>query len=122
VNGLAGPISTLGSHGAAIGMLLIQGVMNLLVPSGSGQAFVTMPIMAPLGDLVGVSRQVAVLAYQFGDGFLNMIIPTNVILMSIIGIAGVPYDRWVRFIAPLVLKLVVAGAVTLVIAVEIGYR
>jgi uncharacterized ion transporter superfamily protein YfcC len=51
-----------------------------------------------------------------------MIIPTNVILMSIIGIAGVPYDRWVRFIAPLVLKLVIAGAVTLVIAVEIGYR
>jgi uncharacterized ion transporter superfamily protein YfcC len=122
VNGLAGPLSTLGAHAAAIGMLLIQGVMNLLVPSGSGQAFVTMPIMAPLGDLVGVSRQVAVLAYQFGDGFLNMIIPTNVILMSIIGIAGVPYDRWVRFIAPLVLKLVVAGAVTLAVAVEIGYR
>jgi uncharacterized ion transporter superfamily protein YfcC len=81
-----------------------------------------MPIMAPLGDLVGVSRQVAVLAYQFGDGFANLIIPTNVVLMSIIGIAGVPYDRWLRFVLPLVLKLAVAGAVTLVVAVEIGYR
>jgi uncharacterized ion transporter superfamily protein YfcC len=122
VDGLAGPLTLVGAHVAAIGMLLVQSVINLFVPSGSGQAFVTMPIMAPLGDLVGVSRQVAVLGYQLGDGISNMIVPTNVVLMSILGVAGVPYDRWLRFIGPLVLKLLAAGAVALVVAVETGYR
>jgi uncharacterized ion transporter superfamily protein YfcC len=60
-----------------------------------------MPLMAPIGDLVGVSRQAAVLAFQFGDGFANMIVPTNPVLMGILGIAGIPYDRWLRFVAPL---------------------
>mgnify|MGYP006200633363 CR=1 FL=1 len=77
---------------------------------------------APLGDLVGVSRQTAVLAYQFGDGFSNMIVPTNIVLMSILGIAGIPYDRWLRFIWPLLLKLTLAAAVALVVAVQIGYH
>jgi uncharacterized ion transporter superfamily protein YfcC len=122
VNGLAGPLALVGAHAAAVGMLLIQTVLNFFIPSGSGQAFVTMPIMAPLGDLVGVSRQVSVLAYQFGDGFSNMIVPTNIVLMSILGIAGIPYDRWFRFVWPLLLKLVAAGAVALVIAVAIGYQ
>jgi uncharacterized ion transporter superfamily protein YfcC len=97
-------------------------VLNFFIPSGSGQAFVTMPIMAPLGDLVGVSRQTSVLAYQFGDGLSNMIVPTNIVLMSILGIAGIPYDRWLRFIWPLLLKLLAAAAVTMVIAVTIGYQ
>jgi uncharacterized ion transporter superfamily protein YfcC len=101
-------------------MLVIQTVINLFIPSGSGQAYVTMPLMAPIGDLVGVSRQTAVLAFQFGDGFANMIVPTNPVLMGILGIAGIPYDRWLRFILPLMLKLLVAGSVTLVIAVSIG--
>jgi uncharacterized ion transporter superfamily protein YfcC len=122
VNGAAGPLTLVGAHAAAVGMLLIQTLLNFFIPSGSGQAFVTMPIMAPLADLVGVSRQVAVLAYQFGDGFSNMIVPTNVILMSIIGIAGIPYDRWLRFVWPLLLKLTLAAAVALVVAVSIGYR
>ena len=69
-----------------------QTLLNTFIPSGSGQAYVTMPLMAPLGDLVGVPRQVAVLAYQFGDGFSNMIIPTNAVLMGILGMAGVPYS------------------------------
>ena len=122
VNGLSGPLQLFGAELAAVGMLLIQTLINLFVPSGSGQAFVTMPIMAPLGDLVGVSRQVAVLAYQFGDGFSNMIVPTNIVLMSILGIAGIPYDRWVRFVFPLLVKLLLAAAVALVVAVRIGYQ
>jgi uncharacterized ion transporter superfamily protein YfcC len=122
VNGLAGPLQLVGAHAAAVGMLLIQTVLNFFIPSGSGQAFVTMPIMAPLGDLVGVSRQTSVLAYQFGDGLSNMIVPTNIVLMSILGIAGIPYDRWLRFIWPLLLKLLAAAAVTMVIAVTIGYQ
>jgi uncharacterized ion transporter superfamily protein YfcC len=81
-----------------------------------------MPIMAPLADLLGIGRQVAVLAYQFGDGFSNMIVPTNIVLMSILGIAGVPYDRWFRFAWPLLLKLTLAGALALVVAVLIDYQ
>ena len=73
-------------------------------------------------DIVGVSRQVAVLAYQMGDGFMNMIVLTNAVLMGILGICGIPYGRWFRFIWPLMLQLVAAGAVTLVIAVAIDYR
>jgi uncharacterized ion transporter superfamily protein YfcC len=122
VHGLSGPLQQVGAYGAAVGMLLIQSVLNFFIPSGSGQAFVTMPIMAPLADLVGVSRQVAVLAYQFGDGFSNMIIPTNIVLMSILGVAGVPYERWVRFAFPLLLKLTAAAALALVVAVAIGYQ
>jgi uncharacterized ion transporter superfamily protein YfcC len=121
VNGLASPLLATGAELAAVGMLVIQLVINLFIPSGSGQAYVTMPLMAPIGDLVGVSRQAAVLAFQFGDGFANMIVPTNPVLMGILGIAGIPYDRWLRFIAPLMLKLFVAGSVTMVIAVTIGW-
>jgi uncharacterized ion transporter superfamily protein YfcC len=95
--------------------------MNIFVSSGSGQAYLTMPLMAPIGDIVGVSRQVSVLAYQFGDGFMNMIVPTNPVLMGILGLAGIPYDRWFRFVFPLILKLLAAGAVAMVVAVQIGY-
>jgi uncharacterized ion transporter superfamily protein YfcC len=122
VHGLSVPLSAVGAELAAVGMLGIQSVLNFFIPSGSGQAFVTMPLMAPIGDLVGVSPQVAVLAYQFGDGFMNMIVPTNAVLMGILGIAGIPYGRWLRFIAPLVLKLLAAAAIILVAAVVLGYQ
>src|SRR6056297_2805377 len=121
VNGMAAPLQILGAEFAAVGMLFIQTVINLFIPSGSGQAYVTMPLMAPIGDLVGVTRQTAVLAFQFGDGFANMIVPTNPVLMGILGIAGIPYDRWLRFVLPLLAKLFVAGALTLVVAVWIGF-
>jgi len=122
VNGLAAPLSLAGSEIAAVGMLFIQSILNFFIPSGSGQAFVTMPLMAPIGDLVGVSRQVAVLAFQFGDGFMNMIVPTNPVLMGILGLAGIPYEKWFRFIFPLIVKLFTAGSLTLIIAVWIGYQ
>ena len=121
VHGVSLPLQQVGPELSAVGMMLVQSVINLFVPSGSGQAFVTMPIMAPLGDIVGVSRQTAVLAFQFGDGFSNILIPTNVVLMAILGVVGIPYDRWFRFAWPLLVKLLVAGAVALVIAVRIGY-
>ncbi|MCR9128773.1 MAG: TIGR00366 family protein [Alphaproteobacteria bacterium] len=121
VNSLAAPLSQVPASLSAVGMFLLQSLLNLFVPSGSGQAFATMPIMAPIGDLVGVSRQVAVLAYQFGDGFSNMIVPTNAVLMGILGLAGIPYDRWFRFILPLMIKLTIAGSLALMIAVWIGY-
>jgi len=121
VHALSVPLQQVGPELAAVGMMVMQTLLNFFIPSGSGQAFATMPIMAPLADVVGVTRQVAVLAFQFGDGFSNMILPTNIVLMAILGIGGIPYDRWVRFVTPLLLLLLGAAAVSLVIAVLIGY-
>ena len=117
VHGLSLPLSHVGPELAAVGMLGMQAILNLFVPSGSGQALVTMPLMAPLGDIVGVTRQVSVLAYQFGDGLANMIIPTNAVLMGILGMAGIPYDRWFRFCFPLFLKLMAAAGLVMMAAV-----
>jgi len=122
VNGLSQPLLAAGAELSAVGMVLIQSLLNFFIPSGSGQAYVTMPLMAPISDIVGVSRQVAVLAYQMGDGFMNMIVPTNAVLMGILGICGIPYGRWFRFIWPLMVQLLIAGSITIVIAVMIGYR
>lgn len=121
VNGLAAPLASVGAEFSAIGMLGIQSVLNFFIPSGSGQALVTMPLMAPIGDLVGVSRQIAVLAFQFGDGLMNMIVPTNPVLMGILGLAGISYDRWFRFILPVMIKLLVVCAVGLAAGVWLGY-
>ncbi len=121
VHGMSMPLSHLGAEAASVGMFVMQSFLNLFIPSGSGQAYVTMPLMAPVGDIIGVNRQIAVLAYQFGDGFSNMIIPTNAVLMGIIGMAGVPYHLWFKFCFPLILKLSLAAAIVLVAAVVFDY-
>jgi uncharacterized ion transporter superfamily protein YfcC len=82
-------------------MVLVQSAINIVVPSGSGQAALTMPIMAPLADLVGVSRQTAVLAFQFGDGFSNLIIPTSAVTMGVLTLARIDWLKWSRWILPL---------------------
>ena len=89
VYGMSTPLSHLGAELAAVGMFIMQTLLNLFISSGSGQAYVTMPLMSPVGDLIGVNRQIAVLAYQFGDGFSNMIILADAVLMGIIGMTGV---------------------------------
>ncbi|HEX6307137.1 MAG TPA: Na+/H+ antiporter NhaC family protein [Longimicrobiales bacterium] len=122
VHGLAVPLESLGPSLAAVGMLLVQALTNFFIPSGSGQAYVTMPIMAPLADVVGVSRQISVLAFQFGDGFTNILVPTNPVIIGILAIAGVPYDRWLRFVVPFMLKVYAVAAIALVVAVRIGYQ
>ena len=122
VHALATPLAAVGGEVSAIGMLFIQSALNFFIPSGSGQAYVTMPIMAPISDIIGVSRQVAVLAYQMGDGFMNMIVPTNAVLMGILGICGIPFGRWFRFIWPLILQLLVAGSIVIVIATLVGLQ
>jgi uncharacterized ion transporter superfamily protein YfcC len=122
IHGLATPLAEWGAYASAGGMLVIQSVLNLFIPSGSGQAYVTMPIMAPIADLTGVTRQTAVLAFQFGDGFTNLLVPTNAVLIGILGMAGIPYDRWLRFILPLMVKLWLAAALALGLAVAIAYR
>jgi uncharacterized ion transporter superfamily protein YfcC len=122
VHYLSLPLSLVGAELSAVGMLAIQSLLNFFIPSGSGQAFVTMPLMAPLGDLVGVSRQVSVLAYQLGDGLTNMIIPTNAILMGILGMAGISYAKWLKFAWPLMLKLFAFAALALIGAVWLGFQ
>jgi uncharacterized ion transporter superfamily protein YfcC len=121
VHGISLPLQALPGAASAVGMFFVQSLANLFIPSGSGQAFVTMPIMAPLADLVGVSRQVAVLAYQFGDGFTNILVPTNPVLVGILAMAAIPYERWLRFIFPFMVKMWIAGSVALGVAVWIGY-
>jgi uncharacterized ion transporter superfamily protein YfcC len=121
VHAMSIPLSYVGPELAAIGMMIMQTVMNFFVSSGSGQAFLTMPLMAPLGDILGLTRQVAVQAFLYGDGFANMIVPTNPVLMGILGIASVPYDRWFRFCMPLLLKLLAFAAVTIVGMVVFGF-
>jgi len=121
VHGISVPLQELPGALSAVGMFFVQSLANLFIPSGSGQAYVTMPIMAPLADLVEVSRQVAVLAYQFGDGFTNILVPTNAVLVGILAMAAVPFDRWVRFVLPFMIKIWVVGSIALAVAVLIGY-
>jgi uncharacterized ion transporter superfamily protein YfcC len=121
VYALSVPLDAVGPEVAGVGMMGMQAVINLFVPSGSGQAFVTMPLLAPLSDLLGMSRQIAVQAFLYGDGFANMIVPTNAVLMGILGMAGIPYDRWFRFCMPLVLKLLALAAVCMVGMVMLGF-
>lgn len=121
VHGIASALDGYAPSIAATGMLVVQSACNFLIPSGSGQAYVTMPIMAPLADLLGVSRQTAVLAYQFGDGFTNMIVPTNALLMGMLGLGRIPYQRWLRFILPLILQIYLVAIIALTIAVRIQY-
>lgn len=116
--------SGLGSAGATVAacaMFGVQTAINLFIPSGSGQAALTMPLMAPLADLVGVSRQTAVLAFQLGDGFTNMIIPTSAVLMGVLSLARVPWPTWARWVLPLQIVLSVLGVGALALAVAIGY-
>lgn len=115
------PLGMVGPELAAVGMMLMQTIMNFFVSSGSGQAFLTMPLMVPLGDILGLSRQIAVQAFLYGDGFANMIVPTNPVLMGILGMAGVPYDRWFRFCLPLLLKLLAFAGLCMVGMVWFGF-
>ena len=103
----SGPLASLSA------MYGIQALINFLIPSATAKAAVTIPIMAPFSDLVGVSRQAMVLAFQFGDGFTNMVTPTSGVLVAALAMARVPYTRWVRWIWKMVLVLLVLGLLLL---------
>lgn len=122
VNGLAAPLAGLPAGLSAIGMVAVQALLHVPVPSVSGQAVLTMPILVPLSDLLGLARQVTILAYQYGAGLCDLITPTNGALMAIIAAAGVRYDRWLRFAMPLYLLLVAVGIVAILIAIAIGLQ
>lgn len=121
LHSIATRVEGMGAGAAAIMIYLMQMVMNFLVPSGTGQAALTIPILAPLGELIGISRQTVVLAYQFGDGFSNLIWPTNPMLLIAIGLGSVPYRTWLKWIIPIQLLLMIYSVTFLLIAVNIGY-
>ena len=100
----------------AIGMYFMQTILNVIVSSGSGQAALTMPIMAPLSDLLGVSRQTAVLAFQMGDGITNIITPTSGLILAALAMAKISYSKWVRWLWPLIVIQFVLGAVFITVA------
>ena len=112
--GLSKSMSNMGKIASAEIMYGIQTLINIVIPSGSAKAAITMPIMAPFSDLIGISRQATVVAFQFGDGFTNMITPTSGVLMAALGVARIPWEKWVRFIWKFILVLVVLGALLLI--------
>jgi uncharacterized ion transporter superfamily protein YfcC len=102
-------------------MLGVQFMLHFLVPSGSGQAALSMPIMTPLSDLLGITRQTAVLIFQFGDGFNSLILPTSGVTMGVLGIAKIPYEKWLKWVIPLQVILYGTGLVFIAIAVLIHW-
>ena len=109
LNSMASALESSGKAGALGTMYAIQTFINVFIPSASAKAAVTMPIMAPFSDLIGVSRQATVLAFQFGDGFTNMITPCSGVLMAVLSVARIPYERWFRFIWKFILFLIIIG-------------
>ncbi|HJS47092.1 MAG TPA: hypothetical protein VJ773_03795, partial [Gemmatimonadales bacterium] len=94
--------------------------LHLPVPSTSGHAVLTMPILAPLADLLGMSRQVAILAYQYGAGLADVVNPTNGALLAMVAALGVPFERWLRFALPLTGLLFAVGAAAILAALALG--
>lgn len=107
---------------AAQGMYVAQSVFNFFVTSGSAQAAITMPLMAGLGDLVGVSRQVSVLAFQLGDGLTNLIVPTSAVLMGVLGVAGLSWVQWMKLIWRFALCLLLMGSGFVALGVMVGFN
>lgn len=101
---------------SAIGMYIVQIIISVVIPSGSGMAAVTMPIMGPLATILGMTQQTAVLVYQFADGFTNIIIPTSGYLLAGVALAKVPYEKWVKWYAPLFGLFMAMGAIFVIIA------
>ena len=95
-------------------MYLIQTAINIVIPSGSAKAALTIPIMAPFGDLIGLTRQATVMAYQLGDGFTNMITPTSGVLIGALGMAKIPYIKWAKWLALFMAAMIVLGAILLI--------
>lgn len=120
VNALSQPLSALPPVATVIGMFVMNSVFNFFVPSGSGQAAIMMPIQTPLADMIGITRQVSVLAFQFGDGFSNVLYPTSGPLMASLAVAGVSWIKWAKWFMPLFLIWSAIACILLTIAVLIN--
>ena len=122
VHGLFAPVAHLPLGLAAVGMMVVHTLVHVPVPSPTGHAVLTLPILVPLSDLLGLSRQVTVLAYQYGGGLCELFTPTNGALMAILAAAQVRYEDWLRFALPLLLALLALGAVAIGLGVALGVQ
>jgi uncharacterized ion transporter superfamily protein YfcC len=121
VYGLFGPLQHLPPALSAVLMMVSHSILHFPMPSTSGHAILTMPILSPLSDLIGLSRQICVLAYQYGAIMMDLIVPTNGATMAVIALAGINYKKWLKFIVKPVLIMMGIGALAILIAVQIGY-
>ncbi|PLR71344.1 hypothetical protein CYJ37_19920 [Bacillus sp. UMB0728] len=121
VNALFIPLSNLSPMFGALAMFIFNWLFNFLVPSGSGQAAVVMPMLTPLADMLGLTRQTAVIAFKLGDGITNIITPTSGVLMAVLAVGGVSWVRWIRFAFPLMCLWTLIGIAFVVVAVLINY-
>lgn len=121
VNALSSLIQDMPIALAAIAASVVQGIINLFIPGGSGQAMVTMPIMIPVADLAGMSRQLMVTAFQVGDGLTNLIVPTSGGTLAMLALGRVSYEQWLKAIVPFMLVVYALCWVALFIGQMIGY-
>jgi uncharacterized ion transporter superfamily protein YfcC len=119
VHALVAPLQSLPVVLSALGMLIVQAAVHGPVPSVSGQAVLTMPVLVPMSDLIGLSRQVVVLAFQYGAGLMELLTPTNGALMAVTAAAGVKYGDWLKFAVPLFAALLALSAAALVVAIAL---
>jgi uncharacterized ion transporter superfamily protein YfcC len=122
VYGMFQPLESLPALASAIGMIFAQAAIHVPIPSVSGQAVLTMPVLVPLSDLLEISRQVTVLAYQYGAGLCDLVTPTNGALMAILAAGGVRYEDWIKFTGPLYLGLIALGAVSIAVGISIDLQ
>jgi uncharacterized ion transporter superfamily protein YfcC len=122
VNGLSTPLQGLPAVVSGLGMMIMHTVVHVPVPSVSGHAVLTMPILVPLSDLLGITRQATVLAYQYGAGLCEIVTPTNGALMAVLAAAGVRFEHWLRFVLPLFLILFALGFVAVAAAIATNLR
>ena len=120
VHGMVTPLEGLPALASAVGMVGAHIAIHFPVPSVSGQAVLTMPVLVPLSDLLGLSRQVTVLAYQYGAGLTDMIIPTSGALMAVLATAKVRYEEWIRWVLPFYGLLLLLGAVDIGTGIAVG--
>lgn len=121
VYGIVNIVGVLPNSIKAVGMFLCQSLINCVIVSGTGQVAVTMPLMVPVSDLVGISRQTAVLAFQLGDGFSNSVLPMSSSLMGYLAVSKIPYSKWLKFMLPLFGIWTALGCLFMLGALMIGY-
>jgi len=114
LHNVSGAMADMGKVATVGSMYLMQTAINVFIPSGSAKAALTMPIMSQFSDLIGLSRQATVMAFQFGDGFTNMITPTSGVLIGALGVAKIPFNKWVKWVTPLMIILVILGFLLLI--------
>ncbi|MCI8303183.1 MAG: YfcC family protein [Lawsonibacter sp.] len=121
VHALAPLLAGLPAALTGVGMMLVQSVINFFIPSGSSQCLVTMPILMPVAELIGMSKQVTILAFQFGDGLSNLGYPSVALVVACLSYSRIPFNKWLKFILPFLGIIYIAATVLIIIASAIGY-